>query len=121
MADRAENEAKIAGRVPYKNIVPLPEIIADYLGVNKQSKKVEVLYQSIIKQAGSEFHVALDLDEIELKKIMPRNLAAGIIRMRDDQVKLTPGFDGQYGGVEIFSDSQRDQTATRVKQVSLFD
>ncbi|MFA5126768.1 MAG: endonuclease Q family protein [Patescibacteria group bacterium] len=121
LADRAEDEVNASDHVPYKNIVPLPEIIADYLGVNKQSKKVEALYQSIIRQAGSEFRVALDLDENELKKIMPANLADGVIRMRNNQIKLLAGFDGQYGRAEIFSDQQRELGKSLAKQNSLFD
>ena len=104
LADRAEQKIDTDCRIPYKNIIPLPEIIADYFGVNRSSKKVEQLYFDIIRQAGSEFKVSLDLSVEELKKIMPADLAAGIINMRSGKIKLSPGYDGQYGSVQIFAD-----------------
>ena len=29
--------------------------------------------------------------------------------MRQDKIKLTPGFDGEYGKVVIFSDDERQE------------
>ena len=121
LADRTEEEISSVGRVPFKNIVPLPEIIADYLGVNKQSKKVGAMYQDIIRQAGNEFRLSLDLDEVALKKIMPETLAEGIMRMRENKVKLVAGFDGQYGQAQIFSDQEKARPSSRQNQVSLFE
>lgn len=105
--------------IPYKNIVPLPEIIANYFGVGRDSKKVTNLYMEIIKQAGNEFTVLLDLDLNALENIMPKVLATGIIRMRENKIKVNPGFDGQYGTVEIFSNLERKK-AKQNNQVTLF-
>lgn len=96
--------------IPYKSIVPLPEIIADYLQVNKTSKKVESLFFEIISKSKNEFEVLLDLDLQALNKIMPANLAKGIIKVRSGEIKLIPGFDGQYGKTEIFSLQEQYET-----------
>ncbi len=120
LSDRLENEIKIIDRVPYKNVVPLPEIIADFYGVNRSSKKVDKLYFDIIAQAKNEFQVTLDLDLLELKKIMPALLADGIIKMREKKLKVSPGFDGQYGQVDIFSQEERDRFSAQVRQDKLF-
>jgi len=53
------------------------------------------------------------LSEAELKKIMPDILAQGISRMREGEIKLIPGFDGQYGKVEIFSKQEQELTKNR--------
>ena len=50
---------------------------------------------------------------------MPDILAEGIIKMRQNKIKLIPGFDGEYGKVEIFSDKER-QEAKLNKQTKLF-
>jgi len=121
--DKLANIKKVAinrsKHIPYKSIIPLPNIIADYFGMGRDSKKVQKLFLDIIKQSGNEFKVLLDLSEEELKKIMPTILAEGIIKMRQAKIKLIPGFDGEFGRVEIFSDQQR-QAAKDNKQTKLF-
>lgn len=111
LADRPEAEVNKKNRVPYKSIVPLPEIIADYFKVGHSSKKVDNLYQEIIKASGNEFKVLLDLNKSELEKIMPPSLANGILRMRENKIKIIPGFDGQYGQAIIF-DNQPPKPST---------
>jgi PHP family Zn ribbon phosphoesterase len=120
LADRAEQKIDTSFHIPYKNIVPLPEIIADYYGVNRNSKKVEKLYLEIIAKAGNEFVVTLDLNEEELKKIMPTSLTAGIMKMRVREMQVLPGFDGQYGQVKIFSELDRQKSKIIAPQETLF-
>lgn len=119
LANIDENNIDKSQHIPYKSIVPLPNIIANYYGVGRNSKKVEKLFLDIISQAGNEFKVLLDLSATELKAIMPESLGKGIIRMREGNIKIMPGFDGQYGRVEIFSDKDR-QTVKDNKQTKLF-
>ena len=119
LANLMPEDSKENKHIPYKNIVPLPEIIADYFGMGRSSKKVDNLFMSIIEQAGNEFKVLLDLSLEELTKIMPEDLAKGIIRMRDNKIKINPGFDGQYGIVEIFSEQEK-KNAKLDNQASLF-
>lgn len=119
LADFKPSEVDKNKHIPYKSIVPLPNIIADYFAVGRNSKKVEKLFLDIISKADNEFKVLLDLSETELKNIMPVGLANGIMRMRENKIKIIPGFDGQYGQVEIFSDSDRRKYQDN-KQAKLF-
>lgn len=107
LADLKINKIDLSRHIPYKSIMPLPDLIADYFGTTSTSKKVQNVFFDIIQKAGNEFRVLLDLDLSELEQLMPENLAQGIIRMREDKVRLIPGFDGQYGKVEIFSDKEK--------------
>jgi uncharacterized protein (TIGR00375 family) len=109
LANISEKDIDKIKHIPYKSIVPLPNIIADYFGMGKQSKRVQNLFLDIVSKADNEFQVLLDLSEAELKTIMPDILANGIIKMRQDKIKLTPGFDGEYGKVVIFSDDERQE------------
>ncbi len=119
LADIKKLDLDPSEHVPFKSIVPLPNIIADYFGMGRNSKRVQDLYLSIIGEAGNEFRVLLDLSLDKLYKIMPAGLADGIIRMRENKIKLAAGFDGQYGQVDIFSAEER-KLAKANKQPSLF-
>jgi uncharacterized protein (TIGR00375 family) len=121
LADRDIKLVDKIGRVPFKSIVPLPEIIADYYGVGRSSKKVNSLFQELIAKGANEFNILLDLDLEELKKIMPTDLALGIMRMRQGNIEIVPGFDGQYGEALIFSDTDKKSVKVKASQVTLFD
>lgn len=121
LANISQKNVDSSQHIPYKSIVPLPNIIADYFGMGKSSKRVDNLFMSIIKSAGNEFRVLLDLDYQELLKIMPETLAKGIIRMRENKIRLNPGYDGQYGTVEIFTEEERKLAKSKNKnQTALF-
>lgn len=119
LADIEENKIDKSQHVSFKSIVPLPNIIADYFSMGRGSKRVQSMYMEIVSKVGNEFKVLLHLSELELKKIMPDVLATGIVRMRNNQIKIIPGFDGQYGIVEIFSEAEK-KSARDNKQASLF-
>ncbi len=119
LANISEKKLKKSKHIPYKSIVPLPNIIADYFGMGRTSKRVQNLFLSIVAKADNEFNVLLDLSKEELYKIMPENLADGILRMRMGDIKIRPGFDGQYGVVEIFSKEEK-KLAKENKQTALF-
>jgi len=105
--------------IPYKSIVPLPNIIANYFGMGRTSKRVQSLYLDIINKADNEFKILLDLSEDELNKIMPEDLAQGIIKMRNNNIYIEPGFDGQYGKVLVYSEAEQ-AAAKDNKQTKLF-
>ena len=102
--------------VPYKSIVLLRSIIADALGVGKQAKQVQQFYQQMIKYGQSEFNVLLNLTEEEISQISSLTIAQGITRVRNKTLELIPGFDGRYGQIKIFENSEK----IKFKQISLF-
>ena len=104
LADR-KNIAQVKN-IPYKNLIPLQEIIADTLGVGKNSKKVQAEYFKMIKKY-SEFQILIDLGEEELKKITAAEITKAIMNVRDNKVKIIPGYDGIYGKIEIINDSRK--------------
>jgi len=119
LADRNTNQLEPGKHIPYKSIVPLPNIIVNYFGMGRGSKRVQNLFNEIIAAGGNEFRVLLDLPESELLKIMPAVLAQGIMRMRQNKIRVIPGFDGQYGRVDIFHETEI-KNAKNNKQASLF-
>jgi uncharacterized protein (TIGR00375 family) len=104
LADRSDG-ATPEGAIPFKRIVALDAIIADALGVKVGTQTVEREYQNLIYKCGTEFNVLLDVQEEELRKVTSTKIAEGIIRMRQGQVAVEPGYDGEYGKVRIFDDT----------------
>ncbi|MBU1130590.1 endonuclease Q family protein [Patescibacteria group bacterium] len=103
LADRTTDKIDEKRIIPYKSLIPLQEIIADSLNVGKQSKKVQGEYFNLINKGKSEFNILLNLSGGDLNNITSGKISEGIMRVREGRVKLTPGFDGQYGKIEIFS------------------
>ncbi len=114
LADRPEGFMP-KGSVPYKRMIPLSEIISDVLGVGDGSKAVEKEYSAIIPRVGTEFEVLTEVRENELLTKLPQKIAKAIINVRNGNVNILPGFDGEYGKIEIL---KKEDTAE--KQMDLF-
>lgn len=106
---------RVSGQKPDKNygfnkVVSLDKIIAEALNVkSRNSSKVQKQYQEMIKQGNNEFNILLNLSEEDLKKIAPAKIVTGIIRSRKGELVIQPGFDGQYGVINIFSPTENRQ------------
>jgi uncharacterized protein (TIGR00375 family) len=118
LADRPDG-VTLEGAIPFKRIVPLEEIIAEALGVNVGTQAVEREYQNLIYKCGTEFDALLKTPEEELRKAAPAKVAEGILRMRQGQVVVEPGYDGEYGKVRIFGEAEAT-TAAADQQMMLF-
>jgi uncharacterized protein (TIGR00375 family) len=89
-------------RVPYKNLIPLDEIVAEAYGVGTSSKKVKGEYERIVSVVGSELDVLLNKSEEELAAGIDGKIVEGIVKVRKGEVEITPGYDGEYGKIKIF-------------------
>ena len=117
LADRPEGY-KPADPIPYINRIPLNEIIADAKGVGPQSQAVEKEYETIISKFGNELAVLSDVTKEDLLKSVSPRTVEGIMRVREGQVHIAPGFDGEYGKIKIFG--QDGPQAQKEEQLSLF-
>ncbi|MFA5116967.1 MAG: endonuclease Q family protein, partial [Candidatus Omnitrophota bacterium] len=117
LADRPEG-FKPADAIPYKNMIPLEEIIAETKGVKSGSVAVEREYHSLVSKYGTEFNILFGLSEEELLKGLPGRVADGILRVRKGKVNIKAGFDGEYGIISIFGDEEKGPEGE--KQLSLF-
>jgi uncharacterized protein (TIGR00375 family) len=117
LADRSEGYIP-KGTTTYKNLIPLDEIIAEAKGVNKGSKAVASEYRMSISKFGSEFEVLVRAKKEDLEKNLPKRIAEGILRVRNGQVTIKPGFDGEYGKIATFSEQEKDTKGE--EQLSLF-
>jgi DNA helicase II / ATP-dependent DNA helicase PcrA len=116
LADRPEGEKAKRWR-PYHSMIPLSEIIGDCIGVGPASNKVEQAFWHCIRNVGSEFGILLDAPIDKIEKAGGERIAEGIRRVRNGEVTLKAGYDGDYGIISIFSDKERGQ---KKWQTSLF-
>ncbi|MBU0758792.1 MAG: endonuclease Q family protein [Candidatus Omnitrophica bacterium] len=115
LADRPEG-FRPENSIPYQRMIPLAEIISDVLGVGEASKAVNAEYQAIVPRLGTELEVLTEVRENELLKKVPRKIAKGIINVRKGNVNILPGYDGEYGKIEILEKEE----AIGEKQMDLF-
>ncbi|MBI4092825.1 MAG: DNA helicase UvrD [Candidatus Kerfeldbacteria bacterium] len=105
LADRPA-DYQPTNRPPFSRLIPLEEIIAEALGQQPGTKRVAQVYERMTKET-DEFHILRDMTESELSAITDPMLIEGIRRARAGKVKITPGYDGVFGTVHIFSDAER--------------
>ena len=116
LSDREENF--VLNSAPgYKHMVPLAEIIANALKVGADTVSVEKEYNKLINTFGNEFNILLNINEDELKKRCAPKIASGIIRVRQGNVNVLPGYDGVYGEVKVFDG---EEEVAGEKQLSFF-
>ncbi|MBN2016713.1 MAG: UvrD-helicase domain-containing protein [Candidatus Cloacimonetes bacterium] len=102
LADRSDPEKRYH-RHDFHSLITLDELLAEILEVGKTSKKVAQAYDTLIQKFGSEFDILLHapLEEIEHKT--NEILAEAIRRMRNGQVHIQEGYDGEYGIIQAFT------------------
>jgi len=104
--------------IPFKNFIPLDEIIAEARGVGKGSLAVEKDYHAAIAKFGTEFEILLRATKENLLKGLPPRIAEGILRVRERKVNIKAGFDGEYGIISIFGEEEKQ--SKNEEQLKLF-
>ena len=68
----------------------------------------------MVEKFGSELSILLGLDLKKLENFVDPKIIEGLRRVRAGELEIKPGFDGQYGTVNIFKDGETK------KQIELF-
>jgi uncharacterized protein (TIGR00375 family) len=101
LADRDLTEIP-ENRVPYKNLIPLNELIAQAVEKTAGCKSVWDTYFRFIHEFGNEHKILTEVPISELSQISPERVGIGVERMREGQVKIVPGHDGTFGKINLF-------------------
>ena len=104
LADRAEGFVKKDGK-KYESLVPLPEVISACMGYSTASKKVQGCFEQMIQTLGTEFDILRNVPSEDIKSCAGEPIAEGIENVRTGNVKRIPGYDGEYGKIELFDEN----------------
>ncbi len=104
LADRAEGFVKKDGK-KYESLVPLPEVISTCMGYSAASKKVQGCFEQMLQTLGTEFDILRNVPAEDIKTCAGERLAEGIENVRTGKVKRIPGYDGEYGKIQLFAEN----------------
>jgi len=104
LADREEGYVPERA-VPYRNLIPLEEIIAEARGAQVGTSAVREEYLKLCREFGGEFNVLLDVPLDDLARTASPRTVEGLRRVREGQVVIKPGYDGVFGEIHIFEEA----------------
>jgi len=117
LADRPSG-ARPAGAAGFRNVIQLPELVGEVLGVGPRSKAVTAVVDGLVERLGPELEILERAPTDEIAKAGPPLVAEAIARVRRGAVIRDAGYDGEYGTIRVFAlDELRRTPATEV----LFD
>jgi len=96
LADRPEGFIP-KNAVPFKDMLPLSEVISLATGTGIATKKTFEVYYRLLKEFETEFSVLLNADEEKIRFLVGEKLSSLIIKNRNSGIKVSPGCDGEYG------------------------
>jgi len=114
LADR-EKGFKPKGAPGFYSTIPLPEILGETLDVGAGSKTVDREYKNLLHKLGNELKILLDTPLEDIEGAGTPLIREAISRTRSGNVHITPGFDGKYGKINIFTKTERKETKRRAK------
>ncbi|WP_167527878.1 UvrD-helicase domain-containing protein [Desulfosarcina alkanivorans] len=106
---------------PFYRLIPLVDLLSEILKVGAQSKKVTRTYLKVLETLGNELNILHRLEKKTIRSAGVPLLAEAIGRMRDNRVSFSPGYDGQYGTVQIFNPRERETLLGQQSLFSTFD
>ena len=104
LADRVEGFVKEDGK-KYESLVPLPEVISACMGYSTASKKVQGCFEKMLQTLGTEFDILRNVPSEDIKSCAGERIAEGIENVRTGKVKRIPGYDGEYGKIQLFDEN----------------
>jgi uncharacterized protein (TIGR00375 family) len=109
----------------FKRLLPLSEIIAAVIGTDTPSTQaVWKNYNLLTQKFGDEYTTLVDAPLESLVKLVDAPIAQAIVKVRNGEAKVTPGYDGVYGqlilGIEAPKVKPKPSVAI-VKQLNMND
>lgn len=89
-------------RPPFRSLVGLQQIISEAIGKGVGTKAVSNHYLRLVKALGSEIAVLTESDYSDIESKANDRIAEGVSRVRRGDIYIEPGFDGEYGKVNVW-------------------
>ncbi|MCK5738081.1 UvrD-helicase domain-containing protein, partial [bacterium] len=94
---------------PFYSLIPLPEIISEVHGVGPNSKTVQQIFHRLLDRLGPELDILMQLPLEEIGRVSNDLLVEGIRRVRENEIHVAGGYDGEFGTVHIFEADERER------------
>jgi ATP-dependent DNA helicase UvrD/PcrA len=101
LADRPPG-ARPPGAAGFRNLIQLPELAGEVLGVGPRSKAVTAVVAGLVDRLGPELDILERVPTDDIAKAGPPLLAEAIDRVRRGAVIREAGYDGEYGIIRVF-------------------
>lgn len=89
-------------RHPFHSLIPLTEVLGELLACGPGTKKVAAAYDALIAGLGPELDILTKTPHSRIEAAGGGLLAAAIMRMRENRVIRSGGYDGEYGVISLF-------------------
>ena len=99
LADRKKEMPDCTGY--FESLIPLPELVGEAMGYSSSSKRVQAKYMELLEKLGTEFEILREIPVEEIEKQAGTVIAEGIDRLRAGKTVKVPGFDGEYGKIQV--------------------
>lgn len=103
----------------FVKLVPLLEIVAESLESTTMSQKTKQLYDRLLNEFGSEMEILLKTPIDNLRSFAGDRLGESVQKVREGNIEIIPGYDGEYGIVKIWKDGEDVSRKTEATQMSL--
>jgi uncharacterized protein (TIGR00375 family) len=118
LADREEGFIP-KDAIPFKSLIPLSELIKTSFKIDTlYSKSVWLEYNRLVENFGNEFNLLLNAPREKLEEVTTKQLVDVIMKNREGDIKVLPGYDGVYG-TPIFDDSEFNKFKEEQKDIKL--
>lgn len=117
LADREEGYQKPEA-CRFESLAPLAEVIAASTGKSAASVKVQRQYEAMLGELGSEISILREMPLEAIRSCAGPCIEEGIKRLRQGKVERIPGYDGEYGKINIID---KEEIQELCGQISLFE
>jgi uncharacterized protein (TIGR00375 family) len=115
LADRP-TDYKAENSPRFMRLMPLSEIIATVLDAGSPSTQaVWKIYNPLISKFGDEYTVLIDAPKEALATLVELRVADAIVKVREGNVTVIPGYDGVYGKLVLPATSTDASNTTAPK------
>jgi len=113
LADRKPG-FKPENTVPFQHIVPLKTLLSKVLKKSETAVAVAEEYNKLINYFGNEFSI-FEADDAAVLQATSPEIAKGILRVKNNEVKWLAGYDGVFGELVLDENSKKGEERKQSK------